>query len=174
MIYDFNVSEDKISLTGTTGAKTGSLNYYQCRFTFSDDWNGMSKFAVFVCGDDSYTVMAEDNICFIPAEVLDRIGTVYVGVYGISENNENSVRISTDFAHIIIEEGAYRKGDAPKAPTPDLWEEYFRTLAEKSTDAANAAIDSSLGDISEALDRIIAEQEAIIAIQNALIGGESA
>lgn len=34
-------------------------------------------------------------------------------------------------------------------------------------------VDNKIGDIDTALDNIIAQQESIIAIQNALIGGES-
>ena len=183
MIYRFNVSGDRIILNTSASAVSGSTGYYKCEFCFSDDWSGLSKFAVFMKKDSTYTVEISQNSCFMPAEVISNTGTVAIGVYGSTVQTDNLVRISTDFAHIIVKEGAYRDGTEPSVPSPDLWEVYFERAAKEAervaidsgiaaADAAKQGFADTLGDIETALDSIISEQEAIIAIQNSLIGGD--
>ncbi len=177
MIYKFNISADTIVLNGSASAVSGSVGYYCCEFSFSHEWDELSKFAVFMCADDVYTVEITDNTCSIPAEVISNAGTVTVGVYGSTMHTENPLRISTDLAHIIIKEGAYREGTAPEVPSADLWEIYFKRTTKKArqvaidsgtaaADAAKQGFADTIGDIETALDNIIS-------IQNALIGGES-
>lgn len=177
MIYKFDVSADTIILNGSASAVSGSIGYYCCEFSFSGEWDKLSKFAVFIRDDEVYTAEITDNTCLIPAEVIESAGTVTVGVYGSTLREENPMRISTDFAHIIIKEGAYRDGTAPAVPSAHLWEIYFERAAEEAkqvaidsgtaaADAAKAGFADTLGDIESALDNIIS-------IQNALIGGET-
>lgn len=183
MIYRFNVSGDRIILNTCASAVSGSVGYYKCEFCFSDDWTGLSKFAVFVQNDSTYTVEILENACMAPAEVISNAGTVAIGVYGSNVQTDNPVRISTDFAHIIVKEGAYHDGTEPSVPAPDLWEVYFERAAKEAervaidsgiaaADAAKQGFADTLGDIETTLDTIIAQQEAIIAIQNNLIGGD--
>ena len=184
MIYRFNVSGDRIVLNTSASAVSGSAGYYKCEFCFSDDWSGLSKFAVFMQNDSAYTVEISQNACFMPAEVISNSGTVAIGVYGSNVQTDNPIRISTDFAHIIVKEGAYRDGTEPSVPAPDLWEVYFERAAKEAkrvaidsgiaaADAAKQGFADTLGDIGTVLDTIIAHQKTIIEIQNTLIGGES-
>lgn len=177
MIYKFNISADRIILNTSASAVSGSTGYYKCEFFFSDDWSELSKFAVFVQNDSAYTVEILENACFMPAEVISKAGTVAIGVYGSTVQTDNPVRISTDFVHIIVKEGAYRDGTEPSVPAPDLWEVYFERAAKEAervaidsgiaaADAAKKGFADTLGDIGTALDNIIA-------IQNTLIGGDS-
>lgn len=163
MIFDFTVNDDKITLSGNSGAVAGSVNFYSCRFSFSHNWNDLEKFAVFIQGDKTYTVLIVDNVCLIPQEVTEGSGSIAVGVYGSSFDSEDILRISTDFSHIVIKEGAYREGSAPEVPKPELWEQYLQLAAEK---AAEGVIDK-VGNIDAALD-------TILAIQEHLIGGDGA
>ena len=165
MIYDFKISGDRISLSGTTGAVAGSVNYYKCRFDFSEEWTGLLKFAVFVKGDEAYTVLLDGDTCTIPEEVLSSPAPTTIGVYGAKEGDE-VFRISTDLSHIVIKEGAYREGTTPPIPEKADWEVYFARAAEEATKAATDAIKAETGDIDAALD-------AIIELQNILIGGDS-
>ncbi len=184
MIYKFDISGDRIVLNTSASAVSGSTGYYKCEFCFSDDWTGLSKFAVFVQNDLTYTVEISQNSCFVPTEVISNTGTVAIGVYGSNVQTDNPVRISTDFAHIIVKEGAYRNCTAPSVPAPDLWEVYFERAAKEAervakdsgiaaADAAKQCFADTLGDIETALDTIISEQESIIAMQNNLIGGDA-
>ncbi|MBR2476819.1 MAG: hypothetical protein IKB50_01645 [Clostridia bacterium] len=164
MTYSFNVDKDRIALKGSSSAVSGSVNYYKCSFDFSPEWNGLLKFAVFTDGDKVYTILVEDDMCTVPAELLLSPAAISVGVYGTSEGDE-VFRISTDFSHIVIKEGAYREGTTPTIPEKDAWEIYFARAAEEATKAATDAIKAETGDIDSALD-------AILDLQNTLIGGE--
>ncbi len=141
----------------------GSVNYYRCTFAFSSEWQELSKFAVFMCGDEVYTVMLEGDSCFIPCEMLSTAGTIAVGVYGSSMDEEKPLRISTDFSHIVIKDGAYREGTTPAVPQADLWEVYFKRAAEQTTqvavDAAIAAADSAKAEIDMLNVAAVAELE---------------
>ncbi len=175
MYYDFSVEGDKIKKTGnSTEAMSGSVNYYVCRFDFSEEWSDFTKFAVFIQGGKEYTLLIQEDACLIPSEFLEQRGSVAVGIYGTWQQGDKPVRISTDFAHIIIEEGAYRKSTAPKVPAPELWEQYLKYVEENAYNGTNRAIEELYGNIDAVLDLIIEQQEEIIKAQNALIGGETA
>lgn len=177
MIYKFEVAGDTLILQGNSGAVAGSLGYYQCEFSFSSEWEGLSKFAVFMRGDNAYTAEVTQNSCLIPAEVISSAGTVTVGVYGSTLREDNPVRISTDFAHIIIKEGAYREGTAPAVPSADLWEIYFERAAQEAkqvaVDSGIAAADAAKGEFAATLGNIELALDNIISIQESLIGGET-
>ena len=50
---------------------SGSINVYPVQFSFSPDWEGLTKTVFFSAGDRMDRVFLDtDNICFIPAGVL--------------------------------------------------------------------------------------------------------
>ncbi len=172
MIYSFDVSGDKIILKEASVGNTGNLNFYLCKFSFDDVWDNLKKFAVFTSGGKTYTLLLEDDSCYLPYELLENSGTVEVGIYGSSLSEENPLRISTDFSHIVIKEGAYREGAAPQVPEAELWEVYFEKVAEKASDTAVSKVESYLTDVDNTLKNIDSALTHIIDIQNSLIGGE--
>ena len=165
MIYNFNVTDDRIKLIGVSSAISGSVNYYKCGFSFSEKWNRLEKFAVFMRGDETYTVSITDNSCLIPAEILDTPSYIAIGVYGSTLDSENFMRISTDFSHIVIKDGAYRDGTTPVVPNPQLWEEFFERNLKIAREETKDYIYKELGDAKKALDEIIA-------LQNLIMGGD--
>lgn len=74
---------------------TGSVNVYQCKISFSEDWDNLVKTAVFKVGNDSKSVLLTDvgtdedtgeqfSYCSIPPQILDEYNrTLYIGLYGI-------------------------------------------------------------------------------------------
>ncbi len=178
MMYKFNVSGDRIILNGCSSAVSGSKGYYNCEFTFSQEWENLIKFAVFIQNENSYKVEISDNMCPVPYEITKETGTVAIGVFGTEMRDENPIRISTDFAHIIVKEGAFRDAEAPSVPSADLWEVYFdRARAEATQIAINAGIaaaEVAKGEFAQTLGDLDAALDNIISIQNALIGGENA
>lgn len=163
MTYSFKVDGDRISLAEIHGAVSGSVNYYRCAFAFPPQWQGLSKFAVFTDGDSTCTVMTEDDACIIPAELIANAKTLSVGIYGSSLDEDNPLRISTDFVNIDIREGAYREGTAPEVPQAELWEVYFQKASEQATkvavDAAIAATDAAKAEIDMMNSAAVAELE---------------
>lgn len=173
MIYSFDVNQDKIILKEASCANTGNLNHYLCRFSFDDTWADIKKFAVFTAGDKTYTLLLENDECYLPYELLENPCTISVGVYGSSLNAENPLRISTDFSHIVIKEGAYRDGDTPQVPEAALWEVYFERVAQKSADIAVKTVEQYLTDADNTFKNIDSALSRIIEIQNSLLGGEA-
>ena len=121
MIYNFIVSNDKLSVQEQRNAISGNVNFYQCRFTFVDCIRDIKWYCVFKKNDNAYVVEIENDVCMIPENVLKDKGVVYVGVFGTSSEND-FVRVSTNLIYIPIENGAYCSGETPSKPTPDFWE----------------------------------------------------
>lgn len=99
----------------------------QVQFTFSEDWDGLSKFAIFRNGDDGQEVpvaLPNSNLITIPPQSCseDYVDeTVFVGVYG--SDGVGGVIIPT----IWVSLGVLRPGAVttdiitPPQPTPDMW-----------------------------------------------------
>ena len=69
----------------------GMAGVVQVRFTCSEDWDGLSRIAVFSNGTVSVDVPEsewDDGVCTVPREVLERAGkTVLAGLYGPDGEN---------------------------------------------------------------------------------------
>ncbi|MBO5505544.1 MAG: hypothetical protein J5984_03590 [Clostridia bacterium] len=126
MIFNYAVNDDKIIFTNTV-VYTGNVNTYECKFSFSPKWDSYDKFAVF-SGDKNYTVPIADNSCKIPKEVLMSENTVYIGVFGSSNENGTDI-LSTSLAPIKVSKGAYNEDITESlTPAPEIWQEYINTI----------------------------------------------
>lgn len=107
---------------------SGSVNVYPVRFEFSEDWEGLTRKAVFRAGRESRTVLLDENgSCTVPWEVLNTYcpnTALLAGVYG-SRTNTALPTVWASLGKIL--EGAALGADA-HPPTPDLW---LQELAEK-------------------------------------------
>ena len=99
---------------------SGSVNVYQVKFTFSADWEGMTKTAVFRAGDVSRSVPLEaSGVCEVPWEVLTSQGRrLTTGVYGERDGTVVLPTVWADLGDIL--EGAVL-GENARPPTPELW-----------------------------------------------------
>lgn len=121
---------------------SGSVNVAEVQFKFSQDWDGLTKTAVFEAGDRSWSVDLDDNDhCVIPWEALAKPNVqLYAGIYGTLGQE---FVLPTLWALL----GTVRRGAAPgegsRPPTPDLWEQ---ALAQKgdnlSLEGTNLALRS--------------------------------
>lgn len=120
MEFIFSVNKDRLRLKSKKEAVSGNANSYTCSFSFSEDYVGLSVFAVFECGGEYFTVSVKDGICQIPYEVLENDSLVRMGIFASAINKENFKRLSTNYVGINVETGAYSVLSMPK--TPDVWE----------------------------------------------------
>ena len=84
---------------------SGSVGLYSIDFSFSDDWEGFSKTAIFRnrYSSETFSVPLEEDSCEIPEEMLYVPNEFVVGVYG----EKGSMRKPTTWSSpIIVEEGA--------------------------------------------------------------------
>lgn len=178
MIFYFDVVADKLSKKEINDANTGSAGYYKCRFDFkTEDWDGLSKFAVFIVDNNPIPVEITDGECDIPVQSINSVGNTFVGVYGTNADANVLKRPSTNFEYIKVSQGAYSVDNAPEPPAPDLWEIYYakvkaevaeateqaETATAKATDATNQAAAALLN----ANNAKTSEQSAKISEENA-------
>ena len=105
---------------------SGMLRAVVCRFGFSSEWDGLSRTAVFSCGNVTKDVLVNSsNEATIPWELMvdANIGQLLkVGVYGI--NGDGDLIIPTVYCETVrIQRGTDPSGDHSAEPTPTIWEE---------------------------------------------------
>ena len=111
---------------------SGSVNVYDVRFEFSEDWDGLTKTAVFKAGTEVRSAPMDDSgVCSIPREALQKPwARLMAGVYG---TRDGDVVLPTVWASLgVIQEGAAPCGDV-RPPAPDLWQQELDRKQDKLT-----------------------------------------
>lgn len=129
---------------------SGSVEAYNVRFQFSDDWSGMSRTAIFRAGTESRAVLLEDDdTVVVPWEVLATPNVqLFCGTYGTKEQHVVLPTIWADLG--LIREGAV-PGETAQPPTPDLWEQ---ELAKKGDALDYDGLNLTLKSGSKALSSV--------------------
>lgn len=66
-----------------------NVGFDQVEFDFSEEWEKLEKVAVFYLNEDElYPVLVTDNFVDIPYQVLKNNQVLYLGVYGVSNNQK--------------------------------------------------------------------------------------
>lgn len=82
---------------------TNAVNSYQIKVEFNDDWNDLSKYAIFYqVKGERYYIEIIDGMVNIPASILKIELPVYVGIVGTKENHYKT----TNYVKLSIVEGA--------------------------------------------------------------------
>lgn len=181
-IYKFLAECDRLTLAEKTsaGGFSGNRKTYRCEFSFSKDWENLSRFAVFVLTDKTYTAEISDGACDIPYEALLSAGIVHIGVFGSGGDGKI---LSTSLLPLYVSEGAYREGETPETPTPSVWEKYYAEItkvggfADRAQSAAESA-ESAKNEAKQSASSASAAKEgaeaAKTAAENAKDGAETA
>lgn len=151
-MFVLSVNKNQLSVQQREPVTSGSANVYQVSFTFSEDWNGLDRTAVFRSGTGSQpraVRLTEDGQAVIPWEVLKRPNVhLFVGVYGTQGGRKV---LPTVWADLGIIQAGVKPGEKAQPPTPDLWEQ---ELAGKG-DRLSFTEDQNLGLYSG--DRLLSE-----------------
>ena len=130
MLYQFSANGSRLHLDSINEGTTANVNSYECQIRFlSEDWNGRECFAVFKVGADVYTQVLTHGHCIIPSKALEKVQTIYIGIYGIKPEEETN-RLSTEWTVLNISQGAYSDEIAPIPPKTDVWEQYIAQIQE--------------------------------------------
>ena len=124
MLLNLHIIGQKIYCDEAPFLATESKNYLECKFEFSEDWEGCIKTAIFrgVTGVP-YCIEIEDDTCTVPYEVLT--GNVFlISVFGILDDK----RITTNTVDIYVKDSGYAEGETPPAPTPTMNEKMLKEL----------------------------------------------
>lgn len=109
------------------------------QFTFSEEWDGLGKTAVFRCDGSRDVIVGVDGTATVPHEILTTPGlTVEVGVYAQKEDG-TTWPSPTPMCEIgIVREGADPTGDESYPPTPEVGEQAVAAASAALAAAAEA------------------------------------
>lgn len=131
-LYEMQVSKTAITRTAAAKVPCGVIGAV-VRFSFSQEWEGLSKTVVFRAGDVSKDILGVEEFAVIPAECTQELGQLLeVGVYGVDA--ENTVAIPTMWEAIgRITEATDPSGDTSTDTALPVWaqlQERIRLLEE--------------------------------------------
>ena len=140
-----SVSNKEILTSGSIGI--------ECQWTFSEDWAGLTKTAVFRFGEDGdgkEIVLTSTNRCVVPWEVLTEEGEpVFAGVYGINDET-GTIVVPTVWASIgVVKPGVEVGTPAIPAPTPSEIDQ-VKTIANDALNTAQQAMNYAEGEVDSA------------------------
>ena len=118
-------------------------------FSFDNQWEGLSKTAVFKAGCTEMIVENLDVETIAPWETTANPNVwLSIGVYGV--NADGSVAIPTIWANVcVICEGTNPEGDVSTAPTPPVWQRLWNAIGNLLGLTTNAK-----GNLVEAINEV--------------------
>lgn len=139
------VNPHRIVLNKTNEVNSGEYNVNECTFEFSQEYEGLTKVAVFsLCDGTTRNITILNNRCIIPTEVLQETGQVQIGVYGYAtQDNELVLRYSPTPQNFVVRLGSYKEGTEPVAPTPTDWEILVEQVSDIAEDVSSIHEDIS-------------------------------
>ena len=137
---NINVTATKVTITSENlTMNKGEYHINDCVFTFSQEYNGLIKRAVFTDSTGkNYVVEIENNTCIIPEEALRFSDRCKLGVYAYeNEDDELLLRYSPEPTGFKLEKGSY-VSDAehftPARPVQDLIDQYNQNAVQKTNE----------------------------------------
>ena len=115
-------AQNRLAVRQREPVTSGSVNVYEAQFEFSDDWQGLTRKAVFKAGKESRTVLLDESgQCSIPWEVLTSHGQpLMAGVFG----TQGETVLPTIWANLgTVLQGVPTGAPCTQPPTPDLWQQ---------------------------------------------------
>lgn len=119
---------------------SGGRNTVEVHVDFSDDWDGFSKSVVFFTSLNKnaiYEIVMTDGNCVVPAEVMEKLCTLFIGIRGV--NSENNEVKTTSLVKYKISEGAPAGTGTEVEPTPDVYQQLL-TAYGKTGNSINKEI----------------------------------
>lgn len=132
MANEISISVNKRSLTCNVNTTLvgGSANSIECVFSFDEEWDGLTKSAIFQTACESgetvetIPVLLQDDHCMLPPEAAS--SGDYVKISAVGTRNGNVI-IPTAFCQVFFEEGCYT-GDV--VPTMDVYLQMLSAFGE--------------------------------------------
>lgn len=118
----------------------GTREYLRAEFSFSEEWDGMTKTAFFRGADgENHPKLLEDDTCTVPAEALTAPGRVGVSVSGTL----GETIITTDIKSFTVP--ATLSGGTPSDPEPTVWQQILDKVDETKQIAQSVREDAEAG-----------------------------
>ena len=118
----------------------GTREYLRAEFSFSEEWDGMTKTAFFRGADgENHPKLLEDDTCTVPTEALAAPGRVGVSVSGTL----GETVITTDIKSFSLP--ATLSGGTPSDPEPTVWQQILDKVDETKQIAQSVRDDAVSG-----------------------------
>ena len=86
-VIKLKVVDENIEFVSTPPVYSGDVNTISTLFEFGEAWDGFVKTAVFYREiTKPYQAVLQEDVCYIPHEVMEDKGRIYMGVFGVKEN----------------------------------------------------------------------------------------
>lgn len=129
------VKPHSLELNKTIDVNSGEYNIQECNFTFSSEYDGLTKMAIFSNEDNSFATMINNGSCIIPSEILQNEGTIGLGVYGYLVQGDNLIkRYSPKPVFFNVELGSYQLAQEAQDPSSDIITQILQQLENLSND----------------------------------------
>jgi len=125
-LFKLYADKTQLSVWKRETMTSGSVNVYLVEFTFSADWEGLDKTAVFKTNGGSWSVRLEGGPVNIPWEAL-QTPNLYLTV-GVRGTRGDDLVLPTVWASLGMIFPGTAPGGETRPPTPELWEQ---ELAQK-------------------------------------------
>ena len=146
---EFQINTNQVILAQINQVESGEYNVTECRFNFSNEYDGLTKKAVFT-GEDgtAYLQTIVDNKCSIPSEILEVSQVVEIGVYAYAvENEELVLRYSPEPTQFYIHQGSYKEAQNSTPLTPSEIKQLQAQITHNRNDIEE--IQDNINDINE-------------------------
>lgn len=118
----------------------GTREYLKAEFSFSEEWEGMTKTAFFRGADwENHPKLLKNDACTVPAEALATPGRVGVSVSGTLGDTV----ITTDIKSFSVP--ATLSGGTPADPEPTVWQQILDKVDETQQIAQSVREDADAG-----------------------------
>lgn len=114
----FNIYKQVMTRADNLVIASHSKKVHSCSFTFSEEWQGMTKSATFKKNHITYDVLLDNDTCTIPSEVLRSAGAFEVGVYG----SDGQKTITSNLVSVEVVAGSPTEG-LESHVTPSMYEQ---------------------------------------------------
>lgn len=118
----------------------GTREYLRAEFSFSEEWDGLTKTAFFRgANGNTYSQLLENDACTVPAEVLTAPGRVGVSV----SRTLGETVITTDIKSFSLP--ATLSGGTPSDPEPTVWQKILDKVDKTQQIAQSVRDDADAG-----------------------------
>ena len=168
-----DVRDQKIKVKEIVELVSNTIGEYVAVFSFSEDWDGYIKTAVFKTSDGKvYECLIEaDQDISVPKEVLECSGFMRIGVYGV--NRTGQVKPTVYSSAIGIKVGADTDGETVAQTAMNNMSVIINEITRQTTisiqDAIDTAVSQTISDLAMQMPKILSNTKQYWDSQTALI-----
>lgn len=130
-----SANDQLLAVTTTNVLASGNQNTVEVHIDFSEEWNGLTTSAVFFTKENPTIyekVLNIYNDCVVPAEVLAKSGTLFIGARGV-DADDVCVKAST-LVKYKIKDGAPSGQGTSVEPTADVYQQILTAYGEAKSE----------------------------------------